>query len=74
MSTPEKRVDPYRWYLCEESKKRSHWDCELVPQTEVEKYGPESRTIVVPIRQWVPSSADFMIINNALKQTFSVKK
>jgi hypothetical protein len=66
--------DKYRWYLCKETQKLLHWECEQVAQGELDKYKhiPSSRTIAIPIRRWAPSAADFMIINNALKQTFTV--
>ena len=64
-----------RWYLCKESNKQFHWECELQ-----ENFDPQlllthnPRIVAIPVSRILPSVFDFMIINNALKQTFEVKK
>ena len=70
--------DKNRWYLCTESQKRSQWTCKETPDLgpNTHNYGLHTnpRSIVVQLPHWSPRAADFMFINNALKQTFSVER
>ena len=70
-----------RWYICRESKIRlNHWECEQkenfnsLAHIDLEGDLKNPRTIAVPVPSILPKVFDFMIINNALKQTFEVKK
>ena len=79
MSSHDTPDDSNRWYLCRESElKRGTWECayEKDLANHAQKYGyfTNPRSLAVPIPRWMPEAVDFMIINNALKQTFSIKK
>ena len=71
--------DKNRWYLCTETEvKRAQWTCKEVSDLSAtaQNYGLHTnpRTLPVKIPVWSPRMADFMFINNALKQTFSVER
>jgi hypothetical protein len=64
-----------RWYLCKKTMKPSHWECERQGNDYVIDNNSKSLfKIAVPVPSFLPVAMDFMIINNALKQTFEVKK
>lgn len=70
--------DTSRWYLCKESQHRGQWVC--VEQTGFEQYAKnfgyftEPRSLPVAVPRWMPRGVDFIFINDALKQKFTITK
>jgi hypothetical protein len=72
-------VDKYRFYLCLEHKAFNNYECTLgdakqAREFEIRAEVTNLRNTIVPIDKRFPKMLDFILINNALKPTFSITR